>query len=120
MPSQGVVSCREWFVLALDCQKAYEYLKKDYLEFKFESQNYTVQRYFRRQIKSLISDVMKALKEADDNEDNYEDLFHKSANQFKFIYSWCQTLEVVRKSNEDLPREIVYEFGINEPLESYF
>lgn len=117
MSSEGEVSCREWFILALNCQRAYEFLKKNYTEFELDSHNWTIQKYFREQIKFLISEVMKALRDSDDNEDNYEDLFHKSANQLKFIYSWCQTLEVVRKSKEDLPREIVYKFAMNETLD---
>ncbi len=118
--SQPVVSCAEWFVLGLNCQKAFAFLDKSYPDFKADSNNYKIQRHFYRRVTTLINEVMKALEESDDDSDNYETFFHKSAAELKFIYTWCQILEMQRRTTEDLPGTVVYEFGQTATLERYY
>ena len=114
-----IVACSEWFIIGLNCQKAYSFLEATYVQFGVESQNWKVQRYFRTKIRKLISEVFKCLEKTDRDKDNYESFFLRAATEFKYIYSWCQILEMQKKASTDLPRDVIYEFDPSEPLDRY-
>jgi hypothetical protein len=114
-----VISCAEWFVIGLNCQKAFQFLDANYVQFGVESQNWKVQRYFRTKIRELINEILRMLQESDRNQDNYEDIFVRAASEFKYIYSWIEILQMQKAAQTDLPRDVVYEIDPSETLIRY-
>ncbi len=113
--SPPLITTRDWFIFGLNCQKTYDDLEKLDID-----REYTVcgeiHKHFMDRMKSLIVSVHKELTDSDKFYDMYDACAKRSVSELQTIRAWCKVLEEKIKQEEDLPSDLVYDFGLSHSI----